>query len=468
MPLAYLYHLGLRYAHVSETTDDPCATIKHLEALVTASVGLLDVHIAPLQMLLSKPHEVIEIAEKSAIYDSVFLLAQAKVAHVKEFVAWLLAREPIALMSDRSGITAGNVKAITDVLFDICGECPVGKFAGVTAGLLASRSGLSAKLVDQVLQVIFIHNNIPNKSISFPPRDLDIDAAFRPMFHLDGICVMQPPPLAARAILNATLQWCRDNWKDKHFDDAALGELLEVFCREQMQSHGMVVMHGHYSEGSGEPSQCDAVIESEKHIAFFELKSKLMSRAGRSGQTISMLKDLSQALVKPLAQAMERQAVLIENKSITLDDGSGSLVTIEGGGREVLMVSVTRGELSSMHDRPFIGKFLFAGYGYTFSAHDFATKKELKDIGELNKQFAKFRSAVMRANGYTPGENHPFSSCWSISIFQLMLMLERTRDNVSFFTELVRGRYMVTPHRDFYVEYEFLVGLMANKNGFNP
>lgn len=53
----------------------------------------------------------------------------------------------------------------------------------------------------------------------------------------------------------------------------------------------------------------------------------------------------------------------------------------------------------------------------------------------------------------------PFSKSWSISIYQLLLLLERTADNETLSQEFLRTRQMITPTRDFYTEYEYKLQL---------
>ncbi|WP_323028628.1 hypothetical protein [Castellaniella defragrans] len=187
----------------------------------------------------------------------------------------------------------------------------------------------------------------------------------------------------------------------------------------------------------------------------FELKSKMLRRQARAGDDVAAMADLAQALVRPQAQAMERHAVLHEHGAITLTRET-SKTTITLRSREVLKVSITRGDLGSLHDRPFLQPFLRTGCIVEFITRDPARRHELDPLYEW---FRKLKAAAARADENILNCRIPFSTSWSLSVFQLLLLLENTCDNESFAVELQRTRRMATPLRDFYAEYEFALKL---------
>ena len=171
------------------------------------------------------------------------------------------------------------------------------------------------------------------------------------------------------------------------------------------------------------------------------------------------LSDLSQALVRPQSQAMERNAVLLEHDSLTLTTDVGDHV-IQLSDREVLKVSVTRGDLGSLHDRAFIAQFLRLGCFCRFDSSDTARHGELDDLHEY---FGRLKHAADRAKEAYNGTPFPFQRCWSLPIFYVLELLERVSDNESFSRELQRNRQVSTARRDLYHEYAHLLVVAKHK-----
>lgn len=453
-PLAYLYQLGLRYFAHQPTASKPEETLARLVDLVTWATALLDLSVSTFELIFARPSDIVGIMQKSAVYDSVFLVAQAKPSHAREYIQWIMSQEALAKLEDKRGRTADQILAVALKMLRACERVAPHDFSLFAVQDAAFASNLDLKPAAELLREVFCHPKDVNRKLGYPPSDNDIDAAFRPLIADDQAFVMQPPPMASRAIANAALDWCKKNWPNKRFDDEAMGPLFERFVRAKMEEHGVNVLHGEYKAGQSS-GECDAVVETATLVCFFELKSKMFTRAARAGNDVTALGDLAQALVRPQAQAMERHAVLQEHGAISLE-GDSSNSTIELNGREVLKVSITRGELGSLHDRPFLQHFLRAGCISTFNTLDPEQQSKLND---LHVWFEKLRGAAMRAGDGDFYGKTPFSKSWSISVYQLLLLLERTVDNETLGQEFLRTRQMITPTRDFYTEYEYKLQL---------
>lgn len=448
--LAYMYQLGLRYFHLPSTAESPQDALNQLMNLATYAVALMDLTSEVPDLLFARPNDVLQILRSSVVYDAVFLLAQAKTSHARKYVEWMMHHVSFAGLVDAKGRTAAQVLSVAGMLFDHCGKSLAIDFSVVEPRWAAYAANLDIDEASGLLRDVFCHDGGANKKLSLPPMDTKIDAAFRPLVPLDGNVVMQPPAMAARAIVNAVMDWCRKAWPTKRFDDEALGPMFEQFVRHVLAEKGITVLHGTYGQGVSS-SECDAVIETDDAVIFFELKSKVLRREGRTGNDLVALADLGQAVVRPQAQAMTRHAALKRDGSMTLTSGAGK-VTIDLGAREVLKVSVTRGELASLHDRPFLQRFLHAGCLASFDANDPQNQGDLKD---LNAWFTKLRLAAHQVGRDEMSGLQPFGRSWSLSIFQLLLLLERSTSNESFAFELQRTRRIVMQLRDFYAEYEF-------------
>ena len=457
-PLAYLYQLGLRHFAMLPSAPFPKATLSQLVDLVTWATVLLDLSVETFELMFARNTDMVSIMQKSVVYDSVFLLTQAKPIHAREYLEWMMSHKSLSSLKDKQGRTSAQILATATMLLQAC-ECGCAQgiahhFRPIPVQKIAYATNLNLGPAENLLCEVFTHTTGANQTLTFPPDDSAVNAAFRPLLMKNGMVFMQPAPMAARATVNAALQWCRENWQKGNFDDMALGPLFEDFVREKISQHGITVLHGNYDSGRSK-GQCDAVVETEASVIVFELKSKMLRRQSRSGDAVAAMADLGQALVRPQAQAMERHAVLRECGSIALTQGT-STATITLSSREVLKLSITRGDLGSLHDRPFLQQFLRTGCVAKFITDDPTRQHE---FNSLHKWFRKLKDAATRACEAIFDTSFPFSTSWSLSVFQLLLLLERTSDNESFSKELQRTRRMATPLRDFYSEYEFALEL---------
>jgi hypothetical protein len=465
LPVAYLYQLGLRYfdhASVTRAPEMEEASLAALYELVADAIALRDLTSSPLDLFFARPTDIMRLLRSSAEYDAVFLVTQAKPAHVREYLSWLLSHEMLAGLSDKAGRNTAQVLQVALMLLDAVSKAAPYQFPVIDPAYVAARLKLKdVSSAAELLTEIFAHAKGVNQKLTFPAKDTDVDAAFRPLV-MAGRFVMQPGPIGARAVANAALDWCRKKawprtWKKKDFDDYALGPLMEEFVRSRLSKSGVQVRRGKYSTPSGE-GECDAVIETQKEVIFLELKSKLLTREARSGDDVKALSDLSQALVRPQSQAMERNAVLVEHGSLTLTTDTDEHV-VSLNDREVLKVSLTRGDLGSLHDRAFVGQFLRLGCFFKFDSEDTTRQGELKDLHEY---FEKLKKAADRAKEDCNGSPFPFERCWSLPIFYVLELLERVSDNESFSLELQRNRRASTTRRDLYQEYAFLLGVRTS------
>lgn len=458
LPLAYLYQLGLRYFGLRPSAQDPQRALEELFLLVELATALLDVTSTIYDTLFARTTDVVGILQKSVVYDAVFLVTQAKPSHAREYLSWMMTSDKLSALKGKGGRTSHQIHSLAMMLIDAAGKANPRDFIFIAPGPAAAAMNISdIALARKTLIDVFAHTKGANQRLAFPPKDTDVDAPFRPLLVADNQIWMQPGPVGARAVVNAALDWCKNTWPKKDaFDDEALGPLFERFVREKLAARGVLVHHGDYRQGTA-TGECDAVIETQKAVIFLELKTKMLTRAARAGDDVIALFDLAQALVRPQAQAMERHAVLRASGALTLTE-SGRTHNIELNGREVLRVSLTRGDLGSLHDRAFMQQFLRLGCVSTFETVDPARQSKLD---ELHLYFGKLNDAAQRAQEPYLETQFPFERSWSLSVFHLLMLLERTTENESFSRELQRTRRIFTPLKDYYAEYAYLLHLEA-------
>lgn len=456
VPFAFLFQLGLKYFHCKQKQNAGQTEFDRLLKLLTFAVGVLDLEAdSAMGMLFARPNDILETTRKSLLYDANFCLVQAKPSHVETFVRWLLKYQQFSKLVDTDGVNSSHVLAAAIVLLKDTPCGPVG-IQRIPPAALAELGGMDLPSAQRLLTRVFTHRRGKiNLKLTFPLQDSEVNAAFHPLLIDErGSLLRLPPNIAARATLNAVIEWCRCAWRESQGFDETLGLALEQFVRDQFSNKGVKIHYGTYGSSS-DRSQCDLVIQTESHIIFFELKGKVLTRQSRSGDVLKALEDLADSLARPQAQAMERHAYLQEHKTMTLESSEGVSV-IELGSKEVLKVSVTRGELLSLHDRPYLWHYLLAGCQMRFETTDPAQQEYLEP---LHDWFRKFKDAAQRAGEYDLTDRFPFSRCWSLSLFQILLLLERTTSAEDFVRELLRTARVITTTRDFYASYEYLLSL---------
>jgi hypothetical protein len=455
-PLAFMFQLGLKFFHCPQSTDAGEPEFAKLVRLLTFAVGVLDLESdGAVGLLFARPADIFESTRKSLLFDANFCLTQANPKHVRVFVQWLLTHSPFDAFVDKNGFSAAHVLTAAEFLLHETNTGSI-SFHAVPHAPLAAMTGLSLEAAKRLLVGVFAHRHGKvNRKLMFPLQDTEVDSAFRPLLTDDkGGLIRLPRNLSARAVLNAVITWCRDTWPEKAGFDEKLGLVLEDFVRAQFGARGVKVHYGSYSDGDAK-GECDLVIQTDSHIVFFELKGKVLTRQSRCGDVLKALQDLADSLARPQAQAMERHAFLKERGKMELKSGE-EIAIIELGSRPVLKVSVTRGELLSLHDRPYVQHYLVTGCVSRFETTD-PLQQSLLD--PLHEWFSDFKDAAKRAGEYDISSAFPFSRCWSLSLFQILMLLERTATGDDFVRELLRTAKLITPGRDFYTTFEFKVGL---------
>ncbi|MGY3230311.1 hypothetical protein ACVWWJ_001795 [Luteibacter sp. HA06] len=451
LPFSYIYHLAL--SHTGQRPGPPPSEaefmrtmdlVKGFMALEDLTLPLLDIHFGWLNDLPAQ-------SRKSAMFDAAFIPAQAKASHAKTYLDIFFADPVLGALKDaKTGRTGAQVGRVALALLDLADRRPPGAMVSIDHALAASLTGMPGIRGLAFLRAVFAHDHAPNQKLGLPPRDSDIDAAFRPFVDEGTGLLMQPAPLAARATVNAAIQWLRER-RPERFDDDVIGAKLELLVRSRLAASSIDVLHGHYKAGKDE-GECDALIETEKALIFLELKSKMLQREGRAGDDVTLLADLGQAVVRPLAQAMGHHAFLVKHGKMVIAGGDSEHV-VELKGRDVYKVALSRGELASLGDMAFLRRFLLAGCVAEFTPRSEAQKGKLKDLG---KYFKRFRKAAEGAGDFHPQRATVFSTCSTLSAFQFLMLLENVNDADGFAEALARTGRMMTPERDFYTTYEFL------------
>jgi hypothetical protein len=457
VPWAYHYQIAMKFLQTGGENDVDQAEAMRFGALITYGTAILDLDDCMPGLLFAQTREVLDITRKSLQFDLNYCLTQASVRHVQQLLVWFFNRSPYADLVCANGFTAAQVMKCASYILQAEPNAHA-RIIRIWPSLVGRELEMNTTEVERLLRLVFAHKTGDvNRKLGYPCLETHVDSPFKPLVNVTGTAVngnafdRLPRSLSARATWNAVLQWAGSAWTGKADFSTALGSSLEQFIRDNFSERGIKTHHGDY-EVDGDKSECDMVIQTDEYIVFFELKGKQLTRKARSNNTIAALADLAIAVVHPLAQAMTRHAHLLKHGTLALQSNTG-VSCIELGNRQVLKVSVCRGELLSLHDRPFLQHFLSAGCDGLIGKQ---SDKDEMSLIELRKHFAKFSHSAKLTNEFEYKPPIRFNNCWSLSIFQILLMLDNAKSADDFVRKLLRTQRILSAERDLYSLHELL------------
>ena len=170
-PLAYLYQLGLRYFALEPTAPDPQRALSDLLALLASATAMLDLVPGCFGLMFARAVDIVPILRQSTAYDSVFLVTQAKVSHVKTFLDWMMRHPSFASLKSKSGVSAAQVHSLASMLLHACATAKVVdefKLISPVAAAVAADADVGPAVA--LLRDIFCHKNGANQSLTFRQR----------------------------------------------------------------------------------------------------------------------------------------------------------------------------------------------------------------------------------------------------------------------------------------------------------
>ncbi len=228
----------------------------------------------------------------------------------------------------------------------------------------------------------------------------------------------------------------------KQLDDK-IGMAAEKFVKTALASRGALAGTGHYVT-HGEQGQCDAIVETDEHIFFLEVKKKNLRPYAKGGNLATLLNDLAPSLLESQVQIGQHEIRLRRYGELKLSD-SGIDYVLKLGGREVERISVSLIEFGSLQDRNLLFQFFEA-----ILQADFESKTSLGRFPSMQKKLRAQQAELTKLGStYT---SFRFFNSWFLSIPQLLVLLDGVKTAQDFQSELWRVRHVETGSGDFYCE----------------
>jgi hypothetical protein len=208
---------------------------------------------------------------------------------------------------------------------------------------------------------------------------------------------------------------------------AKIGFAFERLVRAQLMSHGVVSCAGKYKV-QRIAGECDLVVESDDSIILLELKLKALTRKSRSGDTVQVFLDLTNSLLDAQAQLAQHEVLLYEQGALELTN-SDNRYSLQRRGRRVDRVAVTLLDYGALQNRDTLFHLMNTMVTATISTSDPARQGAIEKI---KMTATKLAASQKRLHELRPINGMQFYNCWSLSLGQLLVMLDDVTSNQSF------------------------------------
>ena len=398
----------------------------------------------------AKGNGVIELMKDISMFDTLYCFTQMNPLHSLEITEGLLkwirgTEHEISL-----GYTVDEfLKVYSYVLNDTHEK---GYFEFDSTMVLQNTDDLNSDTIDKILDDTSHKINEANSDYDYPGDYSSVDYHFKPITEINNNkFAILDRQLSAISLFDAFAFKLR-NLKVKNLE-SEIGNAIEKFLYSKLYSKGISYCTGDYKV-DGVAGEADLIIESENKIVLVEFKKKVLTRDAKSGEDVSLIKDLAKSLLASSTQCLRTEFFLRKNGQLELETANGTLM-LQHNDREIERVSLTHMDFGGFQDRTIIIQLLSAFYFNSF--HPYSTeesvKKEFAKLDELQEVFRDYVNKISSLNDEF--KSHPFFNSWFISISQLLTVIEDSSDNNSFVENFCSIKHLSTKRLDFYFEYDY-------------
>ena len=330
----------------------------------------------------------------------------------------------------------------------------------ISKAVLRARIGALPEARFNALWDAFVHPpRSVNANFSRPFDAVEVNAHFKPLIALDtDTAVVGFRSVSAVAWYEAIATALRVT-AGVSDTDTRVGKAFEPFVQAKLAAFGHV-HHGIFKtkEAAGD---IDAALETDTHIFLFELKKKTLTRAALGGDTVNVLVDLIQSVVKAQSQLAKIEYVLRKDGGIDLE-GKGRL---ELKGRDVKRIVLSWHDYGVFHDHGFLMNFLSQMMTQKLLPIDEVRKD---DVGKINlslRDLEHWENKLDALNGAKPMR---FGNAFFYALGQLLSMIRGCKTITDLSEHLTFNEFVNRTALDCYFEYgdwlrRILPGMKAAK-----
>lgn len=293
------------------------------------------------------------------------------------------------------------------------------------------------------------HQNAINEAYVLPD---EYDKVINPFFiksliKKDKNYIFLHPTYCAFGFYEAVASLLRNNYEQV---DNKLGQEFEEVVRKLaiLQNYTL-----HYGKYDNKKEECDLVLETDEAILFFEFKKKGITRKSVDGDSLEIIIDIGESLLKALQQANKHDLYLQQNKQIVFETGSQTTLLLNDRKTEKIFVSVY--DFMSLGTHDFVTYFInwIVQVQINISDESKMEVKKRQKIEKINKLIENTRDYMNHLEVDNPnGYRKKWLDVWCLP-YALLYFLLKNSTSKTFYENFKISKHMVHSTGDIFAEY---------------
>ena len=469
-PIGYLLNLCVKHLEKSLIlSPNPKENWERMVELATSFTSVLDVQpYNSFELYFKTLDNLSEFLQEIAVYDSIFCLNQLRPSDVPRILRGLFSLinvDDINKIQVQLGWIPEQAILVAEAILNI----DVDKLSPIifTKEQVKDKlPDLDTTVIENILDIYCHSHNQANSEYKIPTDFRDEKYTFfkKPLLKLDrGEYVLMDRSWCSPAFYEA-LVYKLNEIKIPHNIHYKMGDYLERFVKEQLQTLKIKYSYGHYSvdsrskyKKSREKGECDIIIESDDTIIFIEIKKKSLRNNAKGGCGAAIIADLAGSLLESQIQ-LGWHEIIIRSEGyleLTPNHEPNNKYRLELNGRSIERVTLTLLDFGGFQDRNFLFQFLQLMLSTSsIDALDSANAKEVINRSKINKKLPIFLQQHEHLKSLNPRqEQFPFYDCWFLSLPQFLILIDDLSEKKSIKKLLDQTKYGSTASLNFYFEY---------------
>jgi len=440
-PFGYLLNLAAKHTNYTVTIDSPKLINYLFSSIMEKSEYLTSIYDLQAydfdQLTFRTIDNFTEFISEIALFDSTFSLIQLKPSNVSRILKGILngiEPEEIELL------VGANLNEIIKVINEILNMST--QLGSVTFKIDDLKSlDIEINSIRKILETLSTPGNLINKNFHLPTDKTDY--IFNPLIKNGDEYILLNCSWCSPAFYEAIMTKLRS--KHSKIDDR-IGIDFEKYVKQEFSNNKISYSSGKYKIGRKE-FECDVVIESEQTIVFIEIKKKTITRASKAGDEIKLIIDLSKSLLDAHLQTGQHELFIRDNGNIIFENGD----RIDLNGRSILRIALTMLDFGGFQDNVVLDELFRNLLISDFYVNDDKYKSDFKNIQDKMKKLRDQYEKLSQYDGFYKAA--PFHNCWFLSLPQLLMLLDDSKDNNSFVQNLKSIRSITSGSLDYYYDY---------------
>ena len=477
IPVGYLLNLCVKHLEKSPIlSPNPKGNWERMVKLATIFTSVFDVQpYNYFQLDFKTLDNLSEFLQEIAVYDSIFCLNQLRPSDVPRILRGLFSLinvDDINKIQVKLGWIPEQAILVAEAILNI----DVDKLSPIIftkEQVKDQLPDLDTTVIEKILDIYCHPHNQANSEYKIPTdfRDKKYTFFLKPLLKLDrDEYVLMDRSWCSPAFYEA-LMYTLNEIKIPANIHRQMGDYLESFVKEQLQSLKIKYSYGHYLVDSSKyqtakkHGECDIIIESDDTIIFIEIKKKSLTNNAKGGCDAAIFADLVGSLLDTQIQLGWHEIIIRSEEYLELTpkavapsapkEEPNNKYRLELNGRSIERVTLTLLDFGGFQDRNFLCQFLQLMLSTSsIDALDSENAKELINRSEINENLPIFLKQHEHLKSLNPRQKQfPFYDCWFLSLPQFLILIDDLSEKKSIKKLLDKTKYISTASLNFYFEY---------------